>query len=100
MPLAPVAVSEFAAFDITSVPPADAVVVAPSFQARLEAALFPRLIIVADVSSVTVKLFNHTSSFELGVKTVVPFDHGEVATLVSDQLPDRKALTFAILYFF
>jgi hypothetical protein len=100
MPLAPVAVSEFAAFDITSVPPADAVVVAPSFQARLEAALFAMLIIVADVSSVTVKLFSQTSSFDDGAKTAVPLLHGEVATLVSDQLPDRKALTFAILYFF
>lgn len=46
---------------------------------------------------VTVNPAAHTSSADEGAKTVVPLLHGDVATLVSDQLPDRNALTLAMI---
>jgi hypothetical protein len=49
-----------------NVPPAAAVVVAPSFQTWLEAAPLVIEITVADTSRATLKLFNHTESFAAG----------------------------------
>lgn len=77
-------------------PPAVAVAVPPSFHTRLVANPFVIEATLGDVSTVIVNVFAYTLSPAAGAKIAVPFHHGEVA-VTSDQLPDRNALTSAIL---